>query len=156
METIIRPAEERDVPVLAGFEREISVISFGQEAIVDEEFHAEKIRKALKKNNAGMLVMETSENDYESKLIGWLWMDERTNSLTHETYVNFRSLYIAEAWRGRPESARLMARGMAYCEGIGASNVVGKVHILNPGMRAMYKNFGFQATHLTMEYRFPC
>ena len=151
MELQIRLAQEPDIPVLAAFEREISLISFGGEAIVDEAFHQAKIRKALLKNNKGMFVMTAGD-----EIAGWLWMDPRTNSLTGETYIHFRSLYVAEAWRGNAESERLLARGMAFGRETGAKSFVGKVHVQNLAMRALYKNAGFKATHLTMEYDEPC
>ena len=37
--TTIRKAESRDIPQIAEFEKEISIISFGDEAIVDLAFH---------------------------------------------------------------------------------------------------------------------
>ncbi|MFR3484763.1 MAG: hypothetical protein ACLTXL_15460 [Clostridia bacterium] len=45
----IRNIEETDVPVLAEFEREIAVISFGDSAVVDVLFHQKKIRKAMQR-----------------------------------------------------------------------------------------------------------
>jgi RimJ/RimL family protein N-acetyltransferase len=35
----------------------------------------------------------------------------------------------------------------------GFVHLTGKVHASNLGMRALYRKFGFEATHITMEHR---
>jgi len=35
----------------------------------------------------------------------------------------------------------------------GFVHLTGKVHASNLGMRALYRKFGFEATHITMEWR---
>jgi len=35
----------------------------------------------------------------------------------------------------------------------GYTHLTGKTHARNLGMRALYRKFGFEATHLTMEWR---
>jgi RimJ/RimL family protein N-acetyltransferase len=35
----------------------------------------------------------------------------------------------------------------------GYQQLTGKVHARNLGMRALYRKFGFEAAHLTMEWR---
>ncbi|MCL2461535.1 MAG: GNAT family N-acetyltransferase [Defluviitaleaceae bacterium] len=152
----IRQITEPDIPTLSTFEKEISEISFGDEAVTDLDFHARKIRKSLGKDPSGMFVMTESggASGREEKIIGWLWMDGKENFLTGENYVNFRSFYIVKEYQGGEAAKALLERGMAYCRETGAKAVVGKVHVSNLPMRALYKSFGFEATHITMEYRF--
>jgi len=153
----IRQAQESDIPALAGFEAEISVISFGGEAVTDPDFHARKIRKSMDKDPAGMFVMTERPREggeaAAERVIGWLWMDGKENFLTGENYVNFRSFYIAKERENGGAAKLLLERGMEFCRNIGAKSVVGKVHIANLPMRALYKSFGFEATHITMEYK---
>ncbi len=144
--TQIRPCTEGDVMCLAGFEAEISRISFGDEAVTDPEFHARKLRESMQKNNAGMLVMTLDEG-----VCGWMWVDIRTNSVTKERYVNFRSFYLSPEVRGTDCGKRLMQHGLEYCRRNGAKHIVGKVHTSNIPMRSLYKECGFKATHITME-----
>lgn len=146
----IRQARESDIDTLARFEAEISAISFAEEAITDLAFHAGKIRKALEKGGA-MFVMESDER--KNEITGWLWMDIKTNFLTQERYVNFRSFYIKEDTRGGKEGGALLQYGLDYCAARGVKSVVGKTHTSNLPMRALYKSMGFKATHITMEYR---
>ncbi len=144
----IRKAETTDIPRLAEFEKEISIISFGDEAIVDLAFHEKKLRKSYDKNSEGMFVMET-----DGVVNGWLWMEPKTNFLTEDRYINFHSFYVSEALRGGPEAEELMAFGMDFCQKMKAASVVGKVNVNNLAMRSLYKKFGFQATHITMEWQ---
>jgi RimJ/RimL family protein N-acetyltransferase len=37
----------------------------------------------------------------------------------------------------------------------GLTQLTGKVHAQNLGMRALYRKFGFEAVHLTMEKKLP-
>jgi L-amino acid N-acyltransferase YncA len=142
----IRQAREEDIPALARFEAEISAVAFGEEAITDPSFHATKLRKAMEKDASGMFVLEI-----DCTVNGWLWMDMKTNFITKETYANFRSFYTTEECCC---GEALLNRGMDYCRERGAGSVVGKVHTGNLPMRSLYKNAGFTATHITMEYRF--
>jgi ribosomal protein S18 acetylase RimI-like enzyme len=144
----IRKAEKKDLPQIAEFEKEISIISFGDEAIVDLAFHEKKLTKSYDKNSEGMFVMEA-----DGKVGGWLWMEPKTNFLTEDRYINFHSFYVAEEFRGKPEAEELMAFGMDFCKKVKATSVVGKVNVNNLAMRSLYKKFGFRATHLTMEWQ---
>ncbi|MCL2352757.1 MAG: GNAT family N-acetyltransferase, partial [Firmicutes bacterium] len=136
----------------------------------DADFHARKLKKGFDKDPSGMFVMvERRDQDKNGvlanardkapdaaageRVIGWLWMDGKENFLTGESYVNFRSFYIAVEYRGSEAARALMGRGMEYCREAGAKSVVGKVHVSNLPMRALYREFGFQATHITMEYK---
>jgi len=144
----IRTVEPADIPVLAEYEREIALISFQEDAITDLEFHRQKIVKAVPKEREGMLVL-----DNNGVICGWLWMAIKTNSITNEKYVNFKSFYINAAYRGTESAGQLLDKGLDICRKMGAKSIVGKVHAQNLPMRALYKNHGFAPTHLTMELK---
>lgn len=143
----IRPIEEKDLAAVAEFEIAISIISFGEEAVTDPEFHIRKLRKAMLQERPGMLVL-----DIEGEVSGWLWMTPKTNFVTKETYMNFKSFYIKDSHRGTDYVEDLMDAGMAYSREQQARRIVGHVHVSNLPMRALYKNYGFKPVHLTMEY----
>jgi len=146
--SIVRTANTEDFETVAGYEREISVISFGDQAVIDLDFHIRKLENSFKKERDGMLVLE----DF-GEIRGWLWMALKSNSLTGERYVNFKSFYLEEGYRNAECSNRLLGAGMSFCEKSGAKSVTGKVHAKNLAMRVLYKNFGFEPTHITMERR---
>jgi hypothetical protein len=80
-------------------------------------------------------------------------MSARTNSLTGARYGNFRSLAVADHPDRGPVSELLMTAILAAADDAGFTHLTGKVNAANLGMRALYRAFGFTATHLTMEKR---
>jgi len=148
---LIRPAREGDLDVITGFEIDIARVSFGAEAIEDPALHRKRVAAALGKPGEVTLVAVT-EQDGEVP-VGWAWLSGRTNSLTGARYGNFRSLATADI-PGRATAADLlMAAVLQAAEEAGYTHLTGKTHARNLGMRALYRKFGFEATHLTMERR---
>jgi hypothetical protein len=141
----IRPAREDDLDVLAGFEIDIARASFGDEAIEDPALHRKRVAGALGKPGEVTLVAVAA--GAPAVPVGWAWLSGRTNSLTGARYGNFRSLATADV-PGRGQVAVLEASDRA-----GFVHLTGKVHASNLGMRALYRKFGFEATHITMERR---
>ncbi|MDX6391716.1 MAG: hypothetical protein QOJ73_2779 [Streptosporangiaceae bacterium] len=150
---LIRPAAESDLAALAGFEIEIARVSFGDDAIADPALHRKRVSAALGKPGETTLV--AAARDTPDVAVGWAWLSGRTNSLTGARYGNFRSLAVADI----PDRARvaelLMSAVLAAADRAGFTALTGKVHARNLGMRAVYRQFGFEATHITMEKRAP-
>jgi len=144
---IIRQIEAHDLTEIAKWEREISKISFGEEAITDLAFHLRKLEKAMIRERSGMMVL-----DIDGCAAGWMWMSLRVNSVTQDAYLQFRSFYINEPFRGKAGVEALFEAGMLFAKQQKARKIVGHVHVHNIPMRALYKKYGFTSTHLTMEY----
>jgi len=145
---IIRQIESRDLQEIANWEREIAMISFGEEAITELAFHSRKLEKAMQRERSGMMVLEI-----DGCIEGWMWMSTRVNSITQDAYMQFRSFYIRESFRGMPSVDALFEAGMQLAKNEGIRSIVGHVHVHNLPMRALYKKYGFAPTHLTMEFR---
>ena len=64
-----RQIEARDLTEIAKWERGISKISFGEEAITDLAFQIHKLEKAMIRERPGMLVL-----DVVGCAVGWMWM----------------------------------------------------------------------------------
>ena len=149
----IRPAREEDLDAIAGFEIDIARESFGDEAIEDAALHRKRVAAALGRPGEVTLVAVTA--DGSGPPVGWAWLSGRTNSLTGDRYGNFRSLATADI-PGRSEVGEsLMAAVLRAAAEAGYSRLTGKTHARNLGMRALYRKFGFEAAHLTMEWRAP-
>lgn len=148
---LIRPATEGDLDALAAFEVEIALVSFGDEAIVDPAFHRRRIAGSLGK--AGEIALVAVAVADLGAPLGWAWMSSRTNSLTGDRYGNFRSLATAEGPDRGELGELLMTAVLAAAADHGFTHLSGKVNAANLGMRALYRAFGFSATHLTMEKR---
>ena len=142
----MREIKEEDFEAVAKFEIEISEISFGEKAITDLEFHCKKLAKA--KDRRGMIVIEDTES---GKIVGWVWMEKKQNSLTGEVYANFKSIYADECIRGMQIVDDLFEKSIEYARECKAAYIVGKVHAGNVPMRSLYKKHCFEPTHVTME-----
>lgn len=141
----IRPATADDLATLVGYEIEIARVSFGDEAVTDPALHRKRITGSLGKPDEVTLVA-----DRDGAVIGWVWLSGRTNSLTGDRYGNLRSLATSDV-PGRSAVAELLLdAALSAARDRGVSEVVGKVHMRNVNMRAVYAKLGFAAEHLSM------
>ncbi|HEX9032354.1 MAG TPA: GNAT family N-acetyltransferase [Streptosporangiaceae bacterium] len=150
---LIRPADDSDLDALAAFEVDIALASFGDEAITDAAFHRRRVAGALGK--PGEIALVAVAAGAPGRPVGWAWMSARTNSLTGERYGNFRSLAVADVADRGQIGELLMTEILRAADEAGFTHLSGKVSAANLGMRALYRAFGFTATHLTMEKRTP-
>ena len=148
---LIRAAREADVEALVAYETEIAVISFGDEAVTDPALHRKRVTGALGK--AGEVTLVAVARDAPDEPLGWAWLSARTNSLTGDRYGNFRSLAVSDVPDRSLIGELLLAAVLAAADEARMTQLTGKVHAGNVGMRALYRKFGFTATHLTMERR---
>jgi L-amino acid N-acyltransferase YncA len=150
---LVRNAVDADLAAIVAFEIDIAVVSFADEAITDPALHRRRVTGALgKPGEVTLVAVAAAEPDVP---LGWAWLSARTNSLTGAKYGNFRSLAVADG-PGSPQLGELLlGEVLAAADAAGLSQLTGKVHAGNLGMRALYRKFGFTATHLTMERRPP-
>ena len=141
----IRPAAAGDLDALVGYEIEIARISFGDDAVTDPALHRKRITGSLGRPDEVTLVA-----DRDGAVIGWVWLSGRTNSLTGDRYGNLRSLATSDV-PGRSAVAELLLdAALSAARERGVSEVVGKVHMRNVNMRAVYAKLVFAAEHLSM------
>ena len=148
---LIRAARQDDLEALVGYEIDIAVTSFADEAITDPSLHRKRVGGALGK--PGEITLVATARAEPDVPLGWAWLSARTNSLTGERYGNFRSLAVSDVPDRSLIGELLMAAVLAAADEGGLSQLTGKVHAQNLGMRTLYRKFGFTATHLTMERR---
>ena len=148
---LVRPATDADLDAIVGYEIEIAVISFAAEAITDPELHRRRVSRAL--GQPGEVTVVAADEAAPDRPVGWAWLSARTNSLTGARYGNFRSLAVSEGPDRSLIGELLMEAVLTAADAAGMAQLTGKVHASNLGMRALYRKFGFTATHLTMERR---
>ncbi|MDR2983882.1 MAG: GNAT family N-acetyltransferase [Nocardiopsaceae bacterium] len=148
---LVRQAHEGDLEQIAEFEVGIAKVSFGDDAITDPAFHRRRVNGALGK--PGEIALIAAAADAADVPLGWAWMSARKNSLTGERYGNFRSLAVADVAARGVIGELLMTAVLRAAGDEGLTHLSGKVNAANLGMRALYRAFGFTATHLTMEKR---
>ena len=145
MTVTVRPAVEADLDGLVAYEIEIARISFGDEALTDPALHRKRITGSLGKKDEVALVAEDA-----GTVVGWVWLSGRTNSLTGDRYGNLRSLATSDVPGRGAIAERLLGAALDAARAAGVSDVVGKVHMRNVSMRAVYAKLGFAAEHLSM------
>jgi L-amino acid N-acyltransferase YncA len=150
---LIRPAGEDDLDAIAGFEVDIAKVSFGDEAITDTGLHRRRVAGALGK--PGEITLVAVAEAGPGRPVGWAWLSARTNSLTGARYGNFRSLAVADVPDRSQVGELLLAAVLRAADEAGMGQLTGKVHAGNLGMRTLYRKFGFEATHITMERQAP-
>jgi L-amino acid N-acyltransferase YncA len=147
----VRTAAEADLDAIAEFEIDIARISFAEDAITDPALHRKRVAGAL--GRPGEITLVAVSTVEPATPLGWAWLTGRSNSLTGARYGNFRSLAVAE----HPDRARLgellLEAVLAAAGAGGLTELVGKVHAGNLGMRTLYRKYGFEAMHLTMRRR---
>ncbi len=152
---LIRDAGPGDLDAIAAFEAEIARVSFGDEAVTDLALHRRRVAAALGRPGEVTLVAVPAGGAGRDGIVGWAWLSARTNSLTGDRYGNFRSLAAADL-PDRPLIGELLLDAVIRAaQKAGLTRLTGKVHAGNLGMRALYRKFGFEAAHLTMERRVP-
>lgn len=151
---LIRPATDLDLDAIAAFEVEIALVSFGDEAITDAAFHRRRVAGSLGKPGE-IAIVAVDPAGAAGQPVGWAWMSPRTNSLTGARYGNFRSLAVSPVADRGTIGELLMTAILRAAGEAGFTHLSGKVNAANLGMRALYRAFGFTATHITMEKRVP-
>jgi L-amino acid N-acyltransferase YncA len=146
---LVRQAMQDDLEALVQYEIEIAVVSFADEAITDPALHRKRVAGALGK--PGEITLVAAARQAPDVPLGWAWLSARTNSLTGDRYGNFRSLAVSDVPDRSLIADLLMTAVLAAADENGMTQLTGKVHAGNLGMRALYRKFGFTATHLTME-----
>ncbi|HZB50077.1 MAG TPA: GNAT family N-acetyltransferase [Mycobacteriales bacterium] len=145
MSVTVRPATEADLDQLVAYEIEIARISFGEDALTDAALHRKRITGSLGKPDEVALVAEDA-----GAVVGWVWLSGRRNSLTGDRYGNLRSLATSDVPGRSAVAEQLLAAALDAARERGVSDVVGKVHMRNVNMRAVYAKLGFAAEHLSM------
>jgi L-amino acid N-acyltransferase YncA len=148
---LVREARADDLGAIASFEVEIAQVSFGDEAVTDAGLHRRRVGAALGK--PGEITLVAAAEAAPDEPVGWAWLSGRTNSLTGARYGNFRSLAVADVPGRSQVGELLLAAVLRAADEAGLRQLTGKVHARNLGMRALYRKFGFEATHVTMEKR---
>lgn len=141
----VRAATAEDLDPLVAYEIEIARISFGDEAVTDPALHRRRISGSLGKPDEVTLVAVR-----DGAVVGWVWLSGRTNSLTGDRYGNLRSLATSDGPGRGAVAEALLDAALAAARDRGVSEVVGKVHMRNVAMRAVYAKLGFAAEHLSM------
>ncbi len=143
----IRNLDVKDIDIVAMYEKEISKISFQKDAITDIKFHRKKLIKALENEKYGMFVLCDDKN----KVIGWLWLNIKKNSITNEKYIDLKSIYIDKKYRNYGYAKRLIKYTYKFARKYNIYKVVAKINYKNKKIKKLLLNNNFTEKHITME-----
>ncbi|MGQ9733066.1 MAG: GNAT family N-acetyltransferase [Candidatus Zipacnadales bacterium] len=150
MEVSTRFAIEDDLQTLATYEREIACSSFPEDPILDLNYHYDKLKRALRSEPDGMVVLTLEE-----EVVGWLWMSTKISLATKERYGVLRSLYVRKDLRNQGLAKSLAQYCLRHFESRGIHRIVAKVHCENEAGKAILQRVGLKPVHITYEYRTP-
>ncbi len=155
LECVSRLACEEDIPVLAIFEREMARLSFPEDPILDLEYHAEKLRRALEREPEGMIVETGACEDAPAgdEIAAWLWLTTKRTLATAEAYGVLRSLYVRRRYRRHGLARGLAEYALRYFASRDVKKIMAKVHAENKEALQMLRHSGFEALHTTLEFR---
>lgn len=147
-----RQAREEDLPVLAVFERELARLNFPDDPITDLAYHEAKLRRALRVEPEGLIVLTTED---DADIVGWLWLTGKSVLATGERYGVLRSLYVRHDLRRQGFATALVSYALRYFRSRGITRVVAKTHFSSEAARRTLERTGFGALHVTYEHRAP-
>jgi len=147
-----RQAREEDLPVLAVFERELARLNFPDDPITDLAYHEAKLRRALRAEPEGLIVLTTED---DADIVGWLWLSGKSVLATGERYGIVRSLFVRHDLRRQGLATALAQYALRYFRTRGITRVVAKTHISSEAARRTLERIGFAPLHVTYEYRAP-
>ncbi len=155
LECVSRLATAEDLPVLAIFERELARLSFPEDPILDLDYHAEKLRRAMAREPEGMVVETVAATGVPAgdEIAAWLWLMTKRTLATSEAYGVLRSLYVRRPYRRHGLALSLAEYALRYFAARDVKKIVAKVHAENrPALRVL-RRVGFEPLHTTLQFR---
>lgn len=155
LECVSRLATADDLPVLAIFERELARLSFPEDPILDLDYHAEKLARAMEREPEGMIVQAVCTEDTPGgdEIASWLWLSTRTTLATAEPYGLLRSLYVRRRYRRHGLALSLAQYALRYFTARDVKKIIAKVHASNKPALQVLRQIGFDPLHTTLQCR---
>ncbi|WNZ54039.1 GNAT family N-acetyltransferase (plasmid) [Microbulbifer sp. MKSA007] len=142
---LFRTLEHKDLEMVADFECEIAINSFGEDAVTDRSLYKKRLLPLV--GAMGAFVAETDSGD----IAGWALITSRANATSNEVYGDFRSYYIAPEHRGGRLAFSLITEVIEYGLRNEWSRIVGRTAATNKAMQSIYRFFDFEAKHIVYE-----
>lgn len=132
-------------PEVLEFEREVAKKSFPDNPILDENYHRDKLEKALKRERAGLKV-----GFLNNEAVGWLWLRTEKDRNTKEKFGYVKTIIVKPEHRHRGLGRRLMEAAKQYFQARGVSRVDAIVSASNREAAFFFEEVGFETQHSTM------
>lgn len=140
-----RDFEWADFPAILEFEREIAAKSFPEAPMLDEEYHRQKLEKAMERERKGLSVALVDD-----EVVGWLWLRTEKDRNTDEKFGYIKSIIVKPEHRYQGFGRKLVEAAQRYfvSRGIGRIDLI--VSAANYEASAFFEEVGFEREHSTM------
>jgi len=137
-----------DFPAILEFEREIARESFPEAPILDEEYHRQKLEKAVKRE-PNMLKVALLDND----IVGWLWLRTEKDRNTNEKFGYIKTIIVKPEHRHQGFGRKLMEAAKYYFLSKEIHRIDLIVSATNHDAASFFEEVGFEREHSTMRKR---
>lgn len=142
---ILRDFEWTDFPAILEFEIEIARKSFPETPILDEEYHKQKLEKAMKRK---FDILKVALLDDE--IVGWLWLRTENDRNTSEKFGYIKSIIIKPKHRRQGFGKRLLEAAKYFFLSKGINRIDLIVSASNRNAFLFFEEVGFEREHSTM------
>ncbi len=141
----LRKFEWSDFPEILDFEREISLRSFPDASILNEEYHRQKVKKAKEREPLGLKVALLDNN-----IVGWLWLKTEKDRNTNERFGYIKSIIVKPEHRHQGFGKKLVNTAKQYFLSEGIQRIDLIVSAANREASSFFEEIGFEREHCTM------
>jgi len=144
----LRDFKWTDFPSILEFEREIAIKSFPEAPILDEEYHKQKLEKALKEESNNLKVALLG-----NEIVGWLWLKTEKDRNTMEKFGYIKTIIVKPKHRHQGFGRKLMEAAKRYFLNKGIRRIDLIVSATNYDAALFFEDVGFEREHSTMRKR---
>ncbi len=145
---MLRNFKWKDFPTILEFEREIARKSFPEAPILDEEYHRQKLEKAIERE-PNMLKVALLDND----IVGWLWLRTEKDRNTNEKFGYIKTIIVKLEHRHQGFGRKLIEAAKQYFLNKGIRRMDLIASATNYDAASFFEEVGFEREHSTMRKR---
>jgi predicted methyltransferase/ribosomal protein S18 acetylase RimI-like enzyme len=134
-----------DFPAILEFEREIARKSFPDAPILDEEYHKQKLEKAMEKEPSRLKVA-LLDND----IVGWLWLRIEKDRNTNEKFGYIKTIIVKPEHRHQGFGRKLIEAAKHYFLNKGIHRIDLIASGADHDAASFFEEVGFERQHSTM------
>ncbi len=145
---VLRNFKWADFNAILEFEREIVRKSFPEAPILDEEYHKQKLEKAIKRGLDGLKVALLGD-----EIVAWLWLRTEKDRNTNEKFGYIKSIVVSPKHRHQGFGRKLMEATKQHFLSKGIERIDLIVSATNRDATMFFEETGFEKEHSTMRIR---
>lgn len=144
----IRELRQDDYSTIIDFEKEIATESFPEAPILDENYHTQKLTKAMAKTPKCLKVAVLDD-----EVVGWLWLRTEKDRSTNEKFGYIKSIIVKHQYRHQGIGRKLLEAAEGYFALLGIKRMDLIVSENNYDADIFFEDAGFMKEHSTLRKR---